>query len=236
MIPRVLEPEVMDTALEADDYDAMDHAAVNTTFVDDLLAVWQPGPGLAARVLDVGTGTALIPIEIASKLQHAHILGIDLASHMLALAQRNVERANLSGRIALANMDAKALPLSEHFDAVVSNSVVHHIPEPAAVLRVMRARIKSNGMLFVRDLVRPNSAAEIERLVTLYSSTRPSELAAATRWDRQRDLFVASLHAALSLDEIRALADELDISTTCVQLTSDRHWTLAWSPAGTLRT
>jgi ubiquinone/menaquinone biosynthesis C-methylase UbiE len=222
----------MDTALEADDYDAMDHAAVNTTYVGDLLAVWQPRAEVATRVLDVGTGTALIPLEIAKNLQHAHILGIDLASHMLAVAQRNVELANLNGRVSLANMDAKALPLSEHFDAVVSNSVVHHIPEPVTVLRVMRARTKPDGVLFVRDLVRPNSVAEIERLVTMYSGLRPSEIVAAARWDRQRELFAASLHAALSLEEIRAVAEAIDIPSTCVQLTSDRHWTLAWLPAG----
>jgi ubiquinone/menaquinone biosynthesis C-methylase UbiE len=222
----------MDTALEADDYDAMDHAEVNTAFVGDLLAVWQPGAGTPTRVLDVGTGTALIPIEVANQLQHAHVLGIDLASHMLALAQRNVEHGSLTCRISLANMDAKALPLSEQFDAVVSNSVVHHIPEPAAVLQAMRARTKASGVLFVRDLVRPNTAAEIERLVTLYSGVRPGQLAAASRWDRQRDLFAASLHAALALDEIRALAHDVGVPTTCVQLTSDRHWTLSWSAAG----
>ena len=37
MLERVLEPEVMDTAEEARDYDSMDHAAVNTRFCDDFL-------------------------------------------------------------------------------------------------------------------------------------------------------------------------------------------------------
>src|SRR6476620_5625595 len=59
MLPRVLEPEVMDTPEEARDYDAMDHSAVNRVFVADFLAVWDGrGP-----VLDLGTGTALVPIE-----------------------------------------------------------------------------------------------------------------------------------------------------------------------------
>src|SRR5262245_28528158 len=54
MLPRVLEPEVMDTEAEARDYDAMDHATVNRAFVADLLALWD-GRGTA---LDLGTGTA----------------------------------------------------------------------------------------------------------------------------------------------------------------------------------
>ena len=39
MLSRVLEPEAMDTAEEARDYDAMDHARVNAAFVADFLAV-----------------------------------------------------------------------------------------------------------------------------------------------------------------------------------------------------
>ena len=34
MLTRILEPEVMDTAEEARDYDTMDHSAVNRVFVD----------------------------------------------------------------------------------------------------------------------------------------------------------------------------------------------------------
>ena len=37
-LARTLEPELMDTAEEAQLYDAMDHAEVNRRFVDDLLA------------------------------------------------------------------------------------------------------------------------------------------------------------------------------------------------------
>ena len=37
-LDRILEPEVMDSAEEARDYDAMDHSEVNRRFVDDLLA------------------------------------------------------------------------------------------------------------------------------------------------------------------------------------------------------
>ena len=37
MLPRTLEPEVMDTREEAVDYDSMDHSGVNRVFVDDLV-------------------------------------------------------------------------------------------------------------------------------------------------------------------------------------------------------
>ena len=79
MLPRVLEPEVMDSAEEAADYDAMDHAEVNRVFVADFLAFW-PGRG---GVLDVGTGTAQIPVALCRQAPEYQVVGIDLADHML---------------------------------------------------------------------------------------------------------------------------------------------------------
>ena len=103
-LPRTLEPEVMDTEQEARDYDAMDHGDVNARFCDDLLAL---GVRLG-RVLDVGTGPGLIPIELCRRAPAVEVDAIDLAAHMLALAERNVARAGLAGRIRVARVDAKA--------------------------------------------------------------------------------------------------------------------------------
>ena len=52
---RVLEPEVMDTAEEAAEYDSMDHTGPNATFLARLLEL-----GASGSFLDIGTGLALI--------------------------------------------------------------------------------------------------------------------------------------------------------------------------------
>ena len=96
-LPRVLEPEVMDDEDEAADYDAMDHGGVNARFVDDLLAL---APDLRA-VLDVGTGTALIPLELVRRESEAQVLGVDLASTMLDLAREHVVASGREGAVVL---------------------------------------------------------------------------------------------------------------------------------------
>ena len=106
MLPRVLEPEVMDSAEEARDYDAMDHSAVNRVFVADFLAVWDG----RNPVLDVGAGTAQIPIELCRQSADGHVVAVDLAEQMLAVGRDNVCRAGLSDRIRLERCDAKRLP------------------------------------------------------------------------------------------------------------------------------
>src|SRR5215212_4012979 len=123
MLARVLEPEVMDTEREAIDYDAMDHSAVNRIFVEDFLAAWDGGVPL----LDVGTGTAQIPIELCRRSAAARITAIDLAEHMLRLGRQNVSRAGFADRLFLERVDAKVMPYPDRsFRAVLSNSIIHH--------------------------------------------------------------------------------------------------------------
>ena len=148
------------------------------------------------------------------------MVAIDLAESMLRLGRENIARRGLDQRIALVRVDAKRLPYAVgHFAAVISNSIVHHIPQPrealAEALRVLR---KSGGLIFVRDLARPLDDAHVRHLVGTY---------AAGSNDQQRHLFEASLRAALSLEEIRDLVRQLGFDPANVQATSDRHWT--WS-------
>src|SRR5437868_4755741 len=162
MLPRVLEPEVMASPEEARDYDAMDHSAVNRAFVADFLSAWDGrGP-----VLDVGTGTAQIPVELCRRHPAAAVTAVDLAGPMLGLAAANVRRAGLEGRVRLERCDAKCLPHADGaFGAVISNSIVHHVPEPGDVLGEMLRVTAPGGLLFVRDLLRPADEAELARLV-----------------------------------------------------------------------
>jgi ubiquinone/menaquinone biosynthesis C-methylase UbiE len=224
VIDRTLEPEVMDTAVEASDYDAMDHVEVNAAFAADFLAA----RGSAHRVLDIGTGTARIPILVAERAPEISFVAIDLADHMLAVAVENVRAAGLEARITIAKRDAKATGFPEAaFDAVVSNSIVHHIPEPAGSFHEMWRVLRPGGLAFVRDLLRPPDASSLARLVETYACL-PTEGAPADleRHRRQRDLFQASLHAALALDEVREMLRPLGIASDAVRATSDRHWTL----------
>jgi ubiquinone/menaquinone biosynthesis C-methylase UbiE len=216
MLERVLEPEVMDSAEEAHDYDAMDHATVNRLFVDDFLAAWEPGDN---PLLDAGTGTAQIPIELCRRVDSVQVVGIDLAEHMLRVGRENVRRARLEGRIDLVLCDAKGMSArNQMFGGVISNSIVHHIPEPRRVLEEMVRVVVPGGLLFVRDLLRPPDEATLAALVDQY---------AAGANEHQRKMFADSLHAALTLDEIRALVKDLGFNPATVRQTSDRHWT--WS-------
>ncbi len=218
----------MDTREDACDYDAMNHDSVNRRFVDDFLEFCFVSP-MSARladattplsVLDVGTGTAQIPIELCRRPVTCRVTAIDLASEMLKLAELNVARERLTDNIQFELVDAKKMPYVDRaFDAVISNSIVHHIPEPRAVFAEMARVLRVGGVLFVRDLLRPNTAAEVDHLVATYAGQENAH---------SQQMFRDSLHAALTLAEVRKLTREINVPESAVAQTTDRHWTLAW--------
>jgi ubiquinone/menaquinone biosynthesis C-methylase UbiE len=224
MIPRVLEPEAMETEEEVRQYDAMDHSLVNARFVADFLEAH--GNCQGRDILDVGTGTARIPIALATADPRASVLALDLSPRMLAQAEINIAAAGLSTRIRTFLGDAKSLIETfgaGSFEGVISNTIIHHIPEPGPVLAIMARLVAPGGTLMVRDLARPDSAATVRALVETYAGRES---------DQARGLFEASLNAALTLNEIRALIADIGLSPDLVTMTSDRHWTWCWRCGG----
>ena len=223
MLTRVLEPEVMDTYEDARDYDEMDHRVVNRLFVSDLLAFAAGSERLSGDMLDLGTGTAQIPIEFCRQCDSGRIMAVDAAIEMLEIARYNIEIASQTQRIQLAHIDAKRLPYPDGMFAVVmSNSIVHHIPEPASVLSEAVRVLMPGGLIYFRDLLRPRDDAAVTQLVNTYAADCNAH---------QRSLFEASLRAALSLEEVQTLVQGLGFGVDGVRATSDRHWTWgAWKP------
>lgn len=210
---RVLEPEVMDTLEEAVDYDAMDFTEVNTAFAFQAVELGS----VSAVVLDAGTGTARIPIIICQMRSQWQVTGIDLAENMLQLGRKNIEAARLEKQIKLEIVDSKQLPYADrYFDMVMSNSLVHHLPDPLPFFLEIKRVLKPNGAVFVRDLIRPVDEATMNGIVDRIG----------TEYDEhQKMLFRDSLHAAFTLDEVEALIEKSGLEGIKIYQSSDLHWT-----------
>lgn len=213
MLERICEPEVMESRDDAQAYHSMDHGEANRAFVADLLHVW-PCP---RYVLDVGTGTAELPVELCHRAEACRVRATDMSREMLQLARSTVESHGLSEHIELDYCDAKQMPYHDNtFDLVMCNGMLHHIAEPVTVLSESRRVAADGGMIFFRDLRRPTDSATLEHLVSTHVGT-------ASRY--QQELFRQSLRAGLDLDEIRATVASLGFDPETVQASSDRHWT-----------
>ena len=216
---RVLEPEVMDSLEEALEYDSMDFTEVNSAFARSAAVL---GP-VFGNVLDAGTGTARIPIALCAMRPHWHLTCIDLSANMLKVGAQNVEQAGVRSQISLELIDAKAMPYPDnYFDMVISNSIIHHLPDPLPFLREVRRVLKPNGAIFLRDLLRPEDERIRDNLVEMYAGDCN---------EHQKQLFRDSLQAAFTLDEIETMIQNAGLDGLRIYESSDRHWTAerAWS-------
>lgn len=213
-IERILEPEVMDTWLEATAYDAMDFLGVNTLFAAEAIEL-DPN---AVKILDAGTGTARIPILMCQERSQYLITAVDLAQSMLIIGRSNVESAQLTQRIRLERVDTKRMPYPDlEYDMVISNSLVHHLPDPLSFFQEVKRLIKPGGAILIRDLIRPETNEQIEDLLSQFARNYDSH---------QQALFRDSLKAALTLDEVQALLDRVNIPQIELDRSSDLHWTI----------
>jgi ubiquinone/menaquinone biosynthesis C-methylase UbiE len=217
-LPRVLEPEEMAGADEAAEYDAMDFSATDEMFARRAAELARP----QTWIVDVGCGNAKIPLSIASLAPASPVCAVEMSSEMLAVAVRNRSNGDTAARkTAFLRGDAKRLPFaSGSVGLVISNSLIHHIPDPARVFTEI-ARIvdgpQNQPRILIRDLLRPESEARLAEIAEKYSSG----------WSPlQRRLYTDSLHAALSLEEVRAYASGAGLRGIRIEQITDRHWTL----------
>ena len=211
---RTVEPEVMDTVEAAEAYDAMEHGEVDQAFVDRVVALGAE----TGHILDVGTGPAQIPILLAQRCPNIQITAIDLSREMLKIAERHVADKRLTDRIKLELVDAKSLPYPDNtFDGLISNSIVHHIHDSLTALMEMGRVMKPNGVVLIRDLIRPETPEEAQAFVDKY---------AAGDTPYQQKLYYDSFLASFTLEEVNQMLLQINMPGAVVVQSTDRHWSI----------
>ena len=118
---RVLEPEIMDTAEDAESYDAMDHSGPNDAFVQRLLEL-----GVRGEVLDVGCGPGHIALLLAAMHPDVRVTGVDLSDHMLRIAEEHREVSSHAERVRFAKADAKTTLPTDKVPVNIKNIKLSH--------------------------------------------------------------------------------------------------------------
>lgn len=211
---RVPEPELMDEPEQAKAYAEADFSEPHTMFVERFQDVFQQ-PRQAARVLDLGCGSADVTVRFARAFPDVYIDGVDGAEAMLALGRAAIAAGGLEARISLhcTRLPARVLP-REHYDVLISNSLLHHLADSQVLWDAVKRWSAPGAAVFIMDLMRPQDRAEWDWLVARYAADAPAVL--------QRD-FRASLAAAYRPAEVVAQLACAGLDNLQVAAIGDRH-------------
>ncbi len=210
---RVLEAELMDDVEQARAYARADFADENQGFVDRFREYFPDWTG--GHVLDVGCGPADIPIRFLRAFPNARVTGVDASRPMLDLASESVAEAGLADKVTLRCERFQALTLPDQADALLSNSLLHHVSNPLQFWFHLKQWAKPGACILIMDLLRPESPEAARSLVDQYASGEDPLL--------KRDFF-NSLLAAFTEDEVASQLAQMNLSRLLIDVPDDRHW------------
>lgn len=213
MMDRTLEPELMDDLKQAEAYAHADFEEENQGFVERFKEYF---PEFSqGTVLDLGCGPADIPIRFTKLFPACQIIGVDASAPMIQLGEQAVKAAGLTDRIALRCERYEEVAGARIADAVMSNSLLHHLPNPLQFWQKIRQLVRPGAPVLVMDLLRPESLDAAQAIVDQYAANEPDIL--------RRD-FYNSLLAAFTEDEIGSQLARMNLTRLLIDVPDDRHW------------
>lgn len=110
-------------------------------------------PLAGKTVLDVGCGGGILADAMAR--QGADVLGIDLATKALKVAELHALEAQTQG-IRYREISAEALAAKQpgSFDVVTCMEMLEHVPDPSSVVRACTDLVKPGGYVFFSTINR----------------------------------------------------------------------------------
>lgn len=224
---RICEPELMDEPLQAVAYADADFADTDHAFSQNILQLLSrrphPWPG-QERIVDLGCGPGNITFRLAEALPQARVLGLDGAGAMLALAERR--RAGCPERWSHLHFHQACLPLpavgpspleeafAPPYTLIVSNSLLHHLHDPAVLWQAVRQLAAPGALVVMRDLRRPPTLEALQELVERHASGVPAVL--------RRD-YANSLAAAFRVEEVATQLLQAGLAGLQVLARDDRY-------------
>ena len=214
---RVPEPELMDDADQARAYAAADFTAGDQQTIALIRAlVSETATGASpARVIDLGCGPGNITLRLGEVFPEAELIGVDGADAMLKLARARASAQDC--RVQFLECPLQRLndsPLVGTADLIVSNSLLHHLHQPDLLWMLTRTLARPGCRVLHRDLRRPASPAELDRLQRRHLPDAPQVLI---------DDFRASLAAAFEPEEVESQLRNAGLTRLTVVAEDDRY-------------
>lgn len=159
------------------------------------------GAGLKVLDLGCGDGTTALP----SAQLGADVLGVDIASNLVAAGNRRAEAAGLTN-LKFQEGDASRLEdiADETFDLVVSMFGAMFAPRPFEVAKEMLRVTKPGGRVFMGNWIPgdPTLIAQVLKIVSAYTPPPPEGFVSPMTWGVEENVTERFIAAGASPDNI----------------------------------
>ena len=131
------------------------------------------------RVLDLGTGTGILPILLAGKTKGKHFTGLEIQEESACMAKRSVELNQLQGRITIVKGDIKeARHILEpaFFDVIVTNPPYMLQDQGLKNINEQKTIARHEVHCTIDDILRTSMELLLDRKGRFYMIHRPFRL------------------------------------------------------------
>ena len=212
---RVVEPELMNQEEQSYAYAQADFTEPNIHFINLFKETF--GDDFNSHALDLGCGNADITLRFAQTYPNCLVDGLDGSNSMLNYGRKALEQCSPSlqkrVRLILGIIPDVQLP-EAHYDAVISNSLLHHLHNPSVLWQFIKTFGKKGTKVFIGDLFRPSSPEKAMEIVESYAKNEADIL---------KQDFYNSLLAAFEISEIEEQLKTANLDYLSVKQISDRH-------------
>ena len=144
----------------------------------------------SASILEIGPGDGSLLPELARRAKA--VTGLDNAEEMLALAKaKTLKLDNVS--LVLGEADA-LIRDNRRFDVIIANMVLHHTPDPSAIMDAAGTLLRQDGRLIISELCAHDQLWAREHCGDLWLGFEASQLshwAQSAGLENRAELFLA---------------------------------------------
>jgi trans-aconitate methyltransferase len=217
---RTAEPELMNDPAQVQAYAYADFEQAHSRFIELLMECFASSltnhdDNSTRYAVDLGCGPADISRRFVQALPGYQVHAVDGAANMIAMADSINREHGLHQRIQLFTslVSDPRLPRT-HYDIIFSNSLLHHLHDANDIWKAISRYSRQGTLVFVMDLLRPETTAQAKELVETYTADETEIL---------RQDFYHSLCAAYTIDEVQEQLHQCGMDYYQTRQVSDRH-------------
>ncbi|OGK35940.1 hypothetical protein A3A93_05830 [Candidatus Roizmanbacteria bacterium RIFCSPLOWO2_01_FULL_38_12] len=175
-------------------------------FGADIITAIFPKVGVC---LDIGCGSGQFTIEYTTRIPLLKVIAFDLSPQMIKFAKKNFKKnsllqPNLAKQIKFEVGDMLDLERfkDQSFDAIICSYTLHHSKTKAEVIYILnqvKRILKSEGALYIYDLIRPETIEDLKLIEEKFLNDYPSIFRIDT---------VNSLRASFNAKELIKIAQQ----------------------------